>query len=187
MHEGGPEGGGEADARVVRAVLAGDREAFGALIARYRAEFGRLATALTGDPDDGADALQEAFVRAFESLAQCRNPAGFRSWFYRILSNACVDARRRTPKGRMRIDAVTPLASSRRADATVEQAELAAALHAALARLTPEQREAFVLREVDGRSYAEMAELAGVGVDALKMRVYRARDVLRGLLEEYHE
>ena len=69
-------------------------------------------------------------------------------------------------------------------DPAMDRAELAAALQSALARLTPEQREAFVMKHVDGRSYEEMAELLGVGTDALKMRVYRARDTLRDLLGE---
>jgi len=69
----------------------------------------------------------------------------------------------------------------------VLQAELARAIERALDRLTPEQREAFVLRHVDGKSYEEMAALLGTGVDALKMRVYRARDALRQQLEHLHE
>jgi len=79
------------------------------------------------------------------------------------------------------VDLVDP-AGGERADAAVDRSELAASLEAALARLTPEQREAFVMKHVDGRSYEEMAELLGVGTDALKMRVYRARDTLRELL-----
>jgi RNA polymerase sigma-70 factor (ECF subfamily) len=70
-----------------------------------------------------------------------------------------------------------------RTDDAVERGELGAALEAALGRLTPEQREAFVMKHVDGRSYDEMAQLLGVGVDALKMRVHRARDAMRGMLE----
>jgi RNA polymerase sigma-70 factor (ECF subfamily) len=72
-----------------------------------------------------------------------------------------------------------------RADAGVSDEELREAIDAALGQLTPEQREAFVLKHVDGRSYAEIADLLGVGEDALKMRVHRARDALKKLLEPW--
>ena len=69
-----------------------------------------------------------------------------------------------------------------RTDAAAEQTELGDAIAAALEQLTFEQREAFVMKHVDGRTYEEMAELTGVGIDALKMRVHRARDGLREML-----
>ena len=69
-----------------------------------------------------------------------------------------------------------------RSDRLVEQTELGAAIEAALNDLTPEQREAFVMKHVEGRSYEDMAQQLGVGVDALKMRVHRARDALRARL-----
>lgn len=172
------------DGAAVRAVLAGDVERFGILVERYRVEYGRIASALVGDPDAGADALQEAFIRAFQSLASCRDPERFRGWFYRILVNQCHDLRRRRSPT-VPVDDIAPPAAKDRSDATAEDAELALALTRALERLTPEQREAFVLKEIDGRSYLEMAELLGTGVDALKMRVHRARDALRTHLEEW--
>jgi RNA polymerase sigma-70 factor (ECF subfamily) len=76
------------------------------------------------------------------------------------------------------------LAARERPDRDLDRQELADALAAALDRLTGEQREAFVLKHVDGRSYEEMESLLGVGVDALKMRVHRARDTLRTLMGE---
>jgi RNA polymerase sigma-70 factor (ECF subfamily) len=78
--------------------------------------------------------------------------------------------------------AVDPLAPDR-ADRRLERGELSGIIAAALERLTPEQREAFVLKHVEGYSYEEMADTMGVGVDALKMRVHRARDALRAALE----
>ena len=71
---------------------------------------------------------------------------------------------------------------SRPLDESLDRSELADALEEALGRLTDEQREAFVLKHVDGRSYEEMAELLGTGVDALKMRVHRAREALRSMM-----
>ena len=168
------------DGAVVRQVLAGDVEQYRQLVERYRVEFGRYAVAAVGDRDLAQDAMQEAFIRAFRSLGSCRNPDRFGAWFFRILTNQCRNAvaRRRDTTA---LDAIDP-PGGERADAALERRELGARLEAALARLTPEQREAFVMKHVDGRSYEEMAELLGVGTDALKMRVHRARDALRAAM-----
>lgn len=176
---------GSPDGEIVRRVLEGDVELFGVLVARYRSEFARYAVSLVGDPDRAADAMQEAFIRAYRSLASCRDLKRVKAWFFRILTNQCHDQRTRRRRE-------TPLEghdqpARERADAQVLQAEVGEAIERALEHLTPEQREAFVLRHVDGKSYEEMAALLGTGVDALKMRVYRARDALRQQLEHLHE
>lgn len=170
------------DSTLVAAVLAGDIELFGVLIERYRKEFGRYAASLVGDPDVAADAMQEAFIRAFDSLASCRDPSRFKAWFFRILTNRCHNHRgRRLPT----TDRLPDTPARDRPDLDLARAELAQVLERAIDTLTPKQREAFVLRHVEGRSYAEIAELLSVGEDALKMRVYRARDALRKQLEAY--
>jgi RNA polymerase sigma-70 factor (ECF subfamily) len=168
------------DGTVVRQVLEGDVEQYRILVERYRAQLGRYALGAVGDGDTAQDAMQEAFIRAYDSLRTCRNPDRFGAWFFRILTNQCRNAvaRRRDTAD---LDAVDP-AGTERADAALERGELSAALEAALARLTPEQREAFVMKHVEGRSYEEMAELLGVGTDALKMRVHRARDAMREMM-----
>lgn len=168
------------DGALVRAALQGDTDAFGLLVERSRRDFGRYAVAMLGDADSAADAMQEAFIRAWDSLESCRDPDRFRGWFFRILANQCRTAlgKRRSHVAVDDVDVPGP----DRTDADVERGELAARLGAALDALTAEQREAFVMKHVDGRSYEEMAALLGVGEDALKMRVYRARDALRGLL-----
>src|SRR6185503_2061155 len=124
----------------------GDTEAYRFLVSRYRRQYGRYAMALTGDADSAADAMQEAFIRAWDSLDACREPDRFGAWFFRILTNQCHTAR-----GRKRdtddVDALS-LASRERTDESLERAELADALEAAMQKLTDEQREAFVLKHV---------------------------------------
>lgn len=168
------------DGTLVRAALEGDAEAFRVLVERSRRDFGRYAVGMLGDADAAADAMQEALIRAWDSLDTCRDPDRFRGWFFRILANQCHTARGRR-KPQVGLDDVE-LPARERTDARLERGELAGRLAAALDALTPEQREAFVMKHVDGRSYEEMADLLGVGEDALKMRVHRARDALRGLL-----
>jgi RNA polymerase sigma-70 factor (ECF subfamily) len=167
------------DGAAVRRVLDGDTEAFGILVERYRTELGRLAAGMLGDKDAAEDVLQEAFISAYRSLGSCRDPEKFRTWFYTIVTNRCRDALRRKPA----VDIETiEVAAKDRADAPVEDDELAAKLERAMAKLSPEQREVFVLREVEGRSYEEMSTLLDLKVDALRMRVMRAKDVLRKAL-----
>jgi RNA polymerase sigma-70 factor (ECF subfamily) len=171
------------DGDVVRRVLGGDTEAFGALVQRYRDAFARYAAAVCGDGDLAADAMQEAFIRAFRGLATCRNPDRFGAWFFRILTNQCRNHRKRWREHEA-IGAVAAAVADDTADGPLRQAELRGAIEQGLSRLSPQQREAFVLRHVDGRSYGEMAELLNEREDALRMRVHRAREQMQRFLEE---
>ena len=166
------------DGKLVRRILAGETDLYRVLVERYRKEFGRYAAAmLNGDSDDAADALQEAFIRAFDSLAYCKDPDKFKAWLFRIVSNQCHNVRRRR-RDHLSLERVEDPAHNL-ADHDLERKEIGAAVGDALDKLSAEQREAFVMKHVDGRSYAEMAELMGVGEDALKMRVHRAREELK--------
>ncbi len=170
------------DAELVRRVLAGEAEVFGILVERYRAQFGRYATALLGgDTDEAADALQEAFIKAYDSLASCRQPDKFKAWVFRIVTNQCHNARRRR-RLHVPLETISNPASEA-ADEKLSRGEIKTAIGAALEGLTEEQRIAFVMKHIEGRSYAEMAELLNVGQDALKMRVHRARDEMKRRLE----
>src|SRR5438045_6912013 len=77
------------DAELVRQIRAGDIGAYGALVARYRDRLGRYAVHMVGDREDAEEALQDAFVRAYRSLARCDDPARFGAWLYGILVNRC--------------------------------------------------------------------------------------------------
>lgn len=167
------------DGEVVRRVRGGEVELFRVLMERYRAEFGRYAAAMLGDGDAAADVVQESFIAAWRSLGECREPERFKAWCFRIVANRCRDVQRRRPSAPLEDELVV---AKETADGPLRDQELAEALHRALATLTDEQREAFVLKHVEGRSYQEMAELLQTGVDALKMRVHRARDALRQAL-----
>jgi RNA polymerase sigma-70 factor, ECF subfamily len=167
------------DGEVVAAVLAGDTESFGVLVERYRVELGRVAEAILGDFDTAADALQDAFISAYQSLGRCRDPERFKAWLYQIVRNRCRDVLRRRPP--VAIDSVDVPARDT-ADGPLAEAELGRMLEQAMTALTLEQKEAFVLKEIEGRSYQEMTELLDTRVDALRMRVMRAKDVLRKAL-----
>ncbi len=170
------------DGALVRKVLDGDTDAYGVLVTRYRTEFARYATGLCGDADSAADAMQEAFIRAYRSLGSCREPEKFKAWFFRILTNQCHNVRDRR-KAHAPLEVVSTEAAEQADDRAIQN-DLRRAIRTALKDLTKEQREAFVLKHIEGYTYGEIARLLDEGVDALKMRVYRARDVVKRRLEE---
>lgn len=172
------------DGDLVRRVLAGEVEAYAALVDRYQPRCARFAMHMLGDPSDAEEAVQEAFVRAYRALARCRQPDRFGAWLLRILANRCRTARSRRARRELVVvrdgDAVERAAVPHPEQRSAWREEIAAAL----ARLPAEQREAFLLKHVEELGYEEMAEVTGAGVSALKMRVKRACERLRELLEE---
>jgi RNA polymerase sigma-70 factor, ECF subfamily len=174
------------DAQVVTRVLRGDVEAYGELVERYRDRYARYALHMLGNREDAEEALQDAFTRAYRSLARCEDPERFGAWLFRILLNRCRTAgARRGRRARTFVTDETALMSASEdhpEDRTAWREEIVRALD----RLRPEQREAFLLKYVEELGYDEMSQLTGVGVSALKMRVMRACDRLRELLSEVH-
>ena len=173
----------EADGDVVRAVLAGDRERYATLVERYRDRYARYAARMLGSVDAAEDAVQDAFVRAFDQLAQCKDPDKFVGWFFLILRNRCFAERRRS-RTSVPLEAADAIAAADRTDGGAELAEQRHALRHALLELTPDQREVFVLKHVEGLSYGEIAERLSTSVPSLKMRMHRAYDKLREQLRE---
>ena len=171
------------DGVLVRRVLEGDTEAFAGLVTRHRERGLRFAAGMLGDRADAEEALQDAFVRAYRALRSCREPDRFGAWFLRILVNRCRTrraGRRRRDGLFVRDEAALERAASRPAGDPDWREEI----ERALARLDGLQREAFLLKHVEGLEYQEMALLTGARMPALKMRVKRACDHLRVLLQE---
>jgi RNA polymerase sigma-70 factor (ECF subfamily) len=172
------------DGALVRRVLAGEVDAYADLVARYRDRLGRYAVHLLGDRADAEDALQETFVRAYRSLRTCADPERFGAWVYRILVNRCrtIGAQRaKRERVVVRNDAIVAQAD---VEHPAERRAWREAIRWALDRLTPEQREAFLLKYVEELSYEEMMDITGAGESALKMRVKRACEAMRAMLAE---
>jgi len=174
------------DAPIVARVLRGDVEAYALLVARYRDRYARYAWHMLGNREDAEEALQDAFTRAYRSLARCDDPERFGAWLFRILVNRCRTAgARRARRSRTFVTdeaALLDASEEHPADRSAWSEEI----DRALAKLRPEQREAFLLKYVEDLGYDEMSKLTGAGVSALKMRVMRACDRLRELLSEVH-
>jgi RNA polymerase sigma-70 factor (ECF subfamily) len=175
---------GHSDAEVVARVLAGDGEAFGVLIRRYEPGLLRFATRMLGSPDAAADAVAESLVRAYHHLAQCRDLGRLRSWLYRITGNRCRSALARRRTGDIPLDDAPQVADPTDLWTALERGEQVALVERALTTLSPEGREAFLLKHVEGMSYDEMAAATGARIPTLKMRVHRAREALLAALEE---
>ena len=175
------------DGHIVARVLRGDVEAYGELVARYRDRYARYALHMLGNRQDAEETLQDAFSRAYRSLARCEDPERFGAWLFRILVNRCRTAgARRARRFRTFVsDDAALLEASQEHPA--EQAAWREEIEHALGRLRPEQREAFLLKYVEDMGYDEMSRITGVGVSALKMRVMRACDRLRELLADVRE
>ncbi len=171
------------DASVVAAVLTGNIDAYGVLVARYREAYTRFAARMLGSPEDADDALQLSFVRAFRNLSQCRDPDRFGAWLYLIVVNQCrTIAARRARRERRFSDNDADLQNAPTPHPAAES-ELRDEIQYALDQLESSQREAFLLRYVEGLGYEEISEITGVGVSALKMRAMRATERLRSLLK----
>jgi len=174
------------DEQVVRDVLAGDQDAFRLLVRRYGDTLHGHALRMSGSPDEAADLVQRALVKGYRKLGSCRDPERVGAWLFRILANMCKDhargrSRKEVPLGKVE----TVLPSNADPEADLEGSEIRSRIWGALDALTPEQKEAFVLKHIEGRSYEEIAAVMDLSVASLKMRVHRAREALRGLLEEY--
>ena len=171
------------DAALVQRVLESDVEAFAVLVERHHERCLRIAVRLLGNPEDAEETVQDAFVRAYRALGRYEEREQFGPWLTRILVNRCRTAMsRRVRHGKTFVDdelAIATAATRDRADSGLWRAEV----ERALAALPHDQREAFVLKHVEELEYEAMAEITGAGVSALKMRVKRARERLRVLLE----
>ena len=171
------------DASIVAQVLTGNTDAYGVLVNRYRDSTHVSRHECWGSLEDADDALQLAFVRAFRNLGQCRDPEKFGSWLYQIVVNECRTlGARRTRREKRLVRDESQVENAATPDPSVDAA-LRDEIQNALNKLDPQQREAFLLRHVEGLGYEEMSEITGAGISALKMRVKRATERLRGFLE----
>lgn len=175
------------DGQVVARVIAGDREAYRVLVQRYQDMLYRHAARMTGHSDVAADLVQTALVKAYTQIDRCRKPDRFGAWLFRILANCCKDHLKDRRRRDVSLDAYPePVAARERSNPAVEleRSELGVVIERALAMLPDIQREAFLLKHVEGLSYEEISEMLDVSISALKMRVLRAREALKSVLEE---
>jgi RNA polymerase sigma-70 factor (ECF subfamily) len=178
------------DLRLIERALVGDLDAFNDLVAHHQDHLWGLVVRLVPDRDQAADAVQEAFLSAWRNLARFRG-GSVRAWLGRIAVNAAMDAQRArkrrpaNPYPELEDDTWQPPAGPEAdPERTAVTTERSRALAAALARITPDQRTAIVLFDVEGYDYHEIADLTGVSLGTVKSRIHRGRLALRALLED---
>lgn len=174
--------------------LPNDTRAFEALVAQYKSRVFSTTYRLMGNYPDAEDAAQEVFIKIFRGITTLSDPATLNTWIYRITTNTCfdlLDKRRRAP-GVTSIfatedgEAEPPYADHGRQTPEEEalSRELRRCLEDTLHELEEEGRAVLVLRDVEGRSYQEIAETLTVGLSAVKMRIHRARLAFQRLFDQ---
>ena len=180
----------DVDPALVRAVQRGDKGAMDALIRASYADVYALCRRLLADPSDAADATQEVYLRVVRSVMAFRGEAAFSTWLHRVTVNVCMTALRRRGDARARgqsagvLDFVPDelVSDEPGPEGRAETADLAARTARALAELPEDAREVVVLRDVQGLSTKETAEMLGVSEGAVKVRLHRAHARLRELV-----
>jgi RNA polymerase sigma-70 factor (ECF subfamily) len=177
---------------LIEAARKGDLDAFNTLVLAYQHQVYNLAYRIMGDEASAADVTQEAFISAYKHMSSFRGES-FKSWMYRIVTNASYDElrrRRRRPAVSLEglvDDSDTEIEydipdESIGPEARLEQRELASAIQAGIETLPPDQRITLVLSDVQGMSYEEIASITGANLGTVKSRLSRARAKLRDYL-----
>ncbi len=163
--------------------LEGDTDAFAGVVRRHGSGLVGLCARMVGNRTLGEELAQESLARAYSSLATFRGDCRFRHWLYRIGVNCCRDWLKAGARAERPADLDgEELAAARDPEDEVAGRQLAAAIEGALAQLPSKYREAFTLFHVENLPYEEIEAITGVRVNALKVRVHRARRMLRRLL-----
>jgi RNA polymerase sigma-70 factor (ECF subfamily) len=179
---------GDEDLELERA-RQGDQEAFRILVVRHSRAVFRLAYRLTGNEQDAEDVVQETFLKAYRQLAGFESRSRFSSWVHRIAANCAYDCLRRRMRQREDPQEEEPVALSEApsAERIVFSAEVRGRLKSAMARLSPSERSAFLLRHHEGLSIDEIGDALGLERSAAKQSIFRAvrkmRAALHGLVE----
>jgi len=169
-----------------------DERAFGELIGRYETKVYSLAMKMLRNPEDAEDVLQETFVRAFRGLKAFRGNSTFSTWIYRITANSALMKLRKKQLPTVSIEDAdereAPINIADWAPGPVEQLltkETQEAMADAIEALPAEFRQVFVLRDVEGHSNADVAEILDLSVAAVKSRLHRARLKVRNHLTRF--
>ena len=192
------ESTGPPESEIIARAKAGDHEAFRVLVERYQGRAYRLALRIMGDEELAQDVVQEAFLKAYGSLGRFEGRSKFYTWLYRLVFNLCIDTKRRDRSlGQVEwseeqaLDVAPEAAAAGIGDpggATpsreLERKELRELMTRAIEALPEDARRTLVLREIDGLSYAEIAQSLGVPKGTVMSRLHYARRRVRAALVE---
>jgi RNA polymerase sigma-70 factor (ECF subfamily) len=182
------------DLQILKRFKGGDDTAFEEIVLRYQDRIYNLCRHMLGNAHDAEDAAQDTFIKAYQNLNNFRPEASFYTWLYRIAVNTCFDFKKRpffesifksSDKGEEFIlEAVSDKPSPEK---LYESKQLGLALSNSLGKLSLKLRTVIILKEIEGLSYEEIAEVLDVSVGTVKSRISRARDELKELLNKFRE
>jgi len=179
----------EADQLLVERVQQGDKQAFGLLVSKYQRKLVRLLSRLVRDPAEVEDVAQETFIKAYRALPGFRGESAFYTWLYRIGINAAKNylaaKGRRTPTNSEFdseeaevFDDSEQLRDNNSPERILMSKQIADTVNAAMDRLPEDLRNAISLREIDGMSYEEIAQIMDCPIGTVRSRIFRAREAI---------
>ncbi|MCB1996144.1 MAG: RNA polymerase sigma factor RpoE [Burkholderiaceae bacterium] len=183
----------DADAALVERVKQGDQRAFELLVIKYQRRIERLIGRMVRDTDLVADIAQETFIRTYRALPNFRGESAFYTWLYRIAVNTAkkslMDLKRdplvtetalasRDDEGDETSRVENELSDGETPDALLASKEIAEAVNAAIAALSEDLRQAITLREIEGLSYEEIADVMNCPIGTVRSRIFRAREAI---------
>ncbi len=188
----------EIDQILVERAQAGDRQAFDQLVSKYQRKLGRLLSRFVRDAAEVEDVTQEAFIKAYRALPSFRGDSAFYTWLYRIgintAKNFLVAQGRRAPTSTQfdseeaeTFDSADQLRDINTPESLLMSKQIGETVNSAIDALPEELRRAIVLREIDGLSYEEIADMMSCPIGTVRSRIFRAREAvalkLRPLLD----
>jgi len=183
------------DQQLVERAQQGDKKAFGLLVAKYQRRLARLLSRLIRDPVEVEDVAQETFIKAYRSLPNFRGESAFYTWLYRIGINtaknhlasssrrARVSASFVTAEEAESIEGAELLRNAATPEGELMSKEIALTVSRATAALPKDLRSAVVLREIEGLSYEEIAEVMNCPIGTVRSRIFRAREAIAAELK----
>ena len=179
----------DVDQLLVERAQRGDKHAFELLVAKYQRKLVRLISRIVRDPAEVEDVAQEAFIKAYRALPQFRGESAFYTWLYRIgvntAKNFLVAQGRRAPTSTEKdaeeaetFEDAGQLRDINTPESILMSRQVAMTVNAAMDKLPQELRTAITLREVEGMSYDEIAELMGCPIGTVRSRIFRAREAI---------
>ena len=187
----------DADALLIERIKLGDMRAFEMLVVKYQRRIERLIGRMVRDSDLVQDIAQETFIRAYRAIPQFRGESAFYTWLYRIAVNtakkALMDLKRdplvtetalaaKDDEGDETSRVENELSDGETPDALLASKEIAQAVNDAVAALSEDLRQAITLREIEGLSYEEIADVMNCPIGTVRSRIFRAREAIAGRL-----
>jgi RNA polymerase sigma-70 factor (ECF subfamily) len=174
------------DVEIIRKFKHGEAAAFNDIVLKYQDRIFNLCLYMLRDTHDAQDAAQDSFIKACRALHDFSPDASLYTWIYRIAMNTCLDYRRKRIQCHMDSHSIAEDMPSLRPspERLYESKEISDSVRSALQKIPEKLRATIVLRELDGLSYEEIAEILDISTGTVKSRISRAREELRRLLHD---